>query len=230
MFNLRQRQAALQSCALFARLPIEIRDRIYCFAIPAGTWTRATNTSFLQNIAEGLDTCSGAYFPFTGIPILQTCWQARSEALSLAYRNTKFCLDDIDEAIQFLVAIGSVGRCNVRALQFSWISRSDQNYQWETAPIHGEFYPTLPVLHGEECAELLKQCVSLSSLHLKFDDFTLTNEPSGAVKLNPSLMLLRSMHKLQDFQVIGMDDEPLEQKWFVEWLRGQILILQSTAS
>lgn len=217
----RQPKMELQSSDFFSRLPREVRDRVYYFAIPTTTWVSTTESTFLRNIVESMEICSGFCFPFQNISLLETCWQIRSEALAFAYRNTKFCLDDIDEVIQFLVAVGTTGRSNLRSLEFAWISKSDQNYQWEHAIMNDEFYPTLPGIHAEECVKLLQQCNTLSDLCLKFDETSIGDVDSEFMRGNLSLELLRSMDNLRNLKIVNIDGDPLEQTWFVEWLRGQ---------
>lgn len=152
----------------------------------------------------------------------------RTEALALAFQKAKFCLDDIDEVIQFLIAAGTIGRHNIRALEFSWISKSDRNRQWKNPPANDDFYPTLPSLHVEECTRLLQQCDGLRSLCLKFDDVSIAELSPEALKENQGLRQLCSMHNLQSLYVVNTKGNSMEQMWFVEWLQEQLLLVCET--
>ena len=206
-------------------LPEEIRTRIYEFTIPTGIWQRrATDGWFLQNVAEGLGTRCGLYFPFNDFTLLETCRRIRTEALTLAFRKTEFCLGDIDEVIQFLIAAGTIGRHNIRALEFSWVSESDRNHQWKNAPAKDDFYPTLPSLHVEECMRLLRQCHGLNSLCLRFDNVSITDLSAKVLRENSGLRLLCCLHKLKNLKIVGTEGDLLEQVWFAEWLQEQLVI------
>ncbi len=118
------------------RLPREIRDKIYTFAIPKGKWRITDIDEFEQdNLTRGIGDPSGFYYPLSkDLVVLRVNKQMRREALPLAYRRTTFILDDLDDVIKLLIAIGQVGRDNIESLQFPWESRADMELTRESVP------------------------------------------------------------------------------------------------
>ena len=126
--------------SVFFKLRREIRENIYAFALPKGQWTiRDYSNSNELNFARGIGDPSGFYFPLTTLNVLTINRQMRQEALPIAYRTTSFHLDDIDDLIKLLIAIGRVGRDNIESLELAWQSRTDSEYQWDKAPVPTEY-------------------------------------------------------------------------------------------
>lgn len=105
----------------FSKLPRELRDRVYEFVLPRQHWSmdeevgRVTELDLLGSLGD----LSGFYFPLAAESgVLTVNQQMREEALPLAYRTTSFELDDIDELIKLLLAIGQIGRENIVSLAF----------------------------------------------------------------------------------------------------------------
>ncbi|KAL2131229.1 hypothetical protein VTI74DRAFT_5380 [Chaetomium olivicolor] len=94
----------------FFELPREIRDKIYIFAIPKGKWRITNIDDFEQeNFTGGIGDPSGFYYPLSkDMVVLRANKQMRLEALPFAYRRTTFILDDLDDVIKLLVAIGQM--------------------------------------------------------------------------------------------------------------------------
>jgi len=69
------------------------------------------------NFTGTLGDPSISYFPPSSeLTILRVDRQTRQEALPLAYRRTVFHLDDMDDLIKLLIAVGIVGRNNIESL------------------------------------------------------------------------------------------------------------------
>jgi hypothetical protein len=163
---------------MFSKLPKEVRHRIYDLAIPKGQWETVDVDSPRSNFPEGIGDPSGFYFPLNGLGILGVNKQMRQEALPRAFRSTLFRLDDMDNLIKLLIAVGYVGRDNIELLEFTWESKTDFDLQWTEAPTSTEHLPTLPVLHVASCVQLLSQCKNLKFLRLFFDsDLLSRNSP-----------------------------------------------------
>ena len=63
---------------------------------------------------------SGFYFPLSSeTNVLRVNRQMRQEALPIAYRRTVFHLDDMDDLIKLLAAVGRVGRDNIESLELT---------------------------------------------------------------------------------------------------------------
>ncbi|KAK5093558.1 hypothetical protein LTS08_008882 [Lithohypha guttulata] len=204
---------------IFSSLPAEIRQKIFYSVIPSGIWERQEHGVCLPNLAESLGDQSGFFFPLCQLPLLRTCKQIRFESLAFAYQKTMFRLDDIDEAIQVLIAAGQVGRQNITALEFSWSSRSDLERQASNAPADREFVPALVTLHAEECSILLEQCRNLKHLRLQFDEDLVDAFLPEVYEANEGLRRLQHIRGLQKLDIIDAAGEPLKRTQFVQWLR-----------
>ena len=63
---------------------------------------------------------SGIYFPLSReTNVLRVNRQIRQEALPIAFRRTVFHLDDMDDLIKLLVAVGRFGRENIESLELT---------------------------------------------------------------------------------------------------------------
>jgi hypothetical protein len=102
----------------------------------------------------------GFYFPLSkDLSVLRVKKQMREEALPLAYLQTLFHLDDMDNLIKLLIAVGELGRVNIESLELAWESRSDSECKWDEPQDSEErssILPTLPTLHAVRCIQLLK--------------------------------------------------------------------------
>lgn len=102
----------------FFKLPREIRETIYTFALPKGEWSMPDIDQFEQdNLPRGLGDPSGFYYPLSKhLTVLRVNRQMRKEALPFAYRSTSFRVDDLDDVIKLLMAVGRVGCDNIELL------------------------------------------------------------------------------------------------------------------
>ena len=134
------------------------------------------------------------------------------EALPLAYRCTLFRLDDMDDLITLLIAVGYIGRDNIQSLEFPWESKSD-------SPMSTEHSLTLPVLHVVSCVQLLGQCKNLKFLRLFFDSDLLSRMSPDSYKTDAGIRGLFSVRGIERLEVYDLGFEPLDQPEFVRWLR-----------
>jgi hypothetical protein len=123
------------------------------------------------NYACGICDPSGFYFPLCSLTVLRVNRQMRYEALPFAYRRTVFHLDDTEDLVKLLIAVGNISRSNSESLEPAWQSMINYECQWAGAPIPNEHSLTLPGLRVTMCVQLLKQCTSLRSLRLYFEDY-----------------------------------------------------------
>jgi hypothetical protein len=209
---------------MFFKLPREIRDKIYTFALPKGEWKiRDVNNSDEFNFAGGIGDPSGFYFPLSkDISILRVNRQMRQEALPLAYRRTLFHLDDMDDLIKLLIAVGEIGRANIESLELAWESRADSECKWDENPDSVEHVLTLPTLHVVKCVQLLKQCKILRFLRLYFESDVILNISRDAYKVDPGIRELCSIRGIETVEIWDLGYRPLEQCGFVKWLKEEM--------
>ncbi len=208
---------------MFFKLPKELRYKIYDFTLPKGEWKiRDIEISNDLNFAGSIGDPSGFYFPLSSLTVLRVNKQLRQEALPLAYRKTVFHLDDIDDLIKLLIAVGDIGRDNIESLELVWQSRSDFECQWAEAPVPNEHSLTLPTLHVAECVQLLKQCTSLRFLRLYFDSDLLLGMSPGAFKADPGICELCSLRGVERVEICDLRYKSLEERGFVKWLKAAI--------
>ncbi|KAL8949470.1 MAG: hypothetical protein Q9222_004418 [Ikaeria aurantiellina] len=182
--------------APFLKLPREIRDRIYEFAIPE-SYERVDvpDRPFKYRFIPGLADPSGVFFPVGARHgLLEVCRRLREEALPLVYRQTAFLLDDVDHTVRFLMAVGKIGRENIESLQLVWASNKENYFRWPLDPV-------LPTNHAERCIQLLKQCKRLSKLILYFEQSIVPNMSPEAFKSDPGIRGLCSIGGLREVQL-----------------------------
>lgn len=210
----------------FFDLPREIRDKIYICAIPRGKWRIADIEEFEQdNLTGGIGDPSGFYYPLSkDLAVLRANKQMRLEALPFAYRRTTFILDDLDDAIKLLVAIGQVGRENIESLGFPWESRTDLEFMWKAGfpPGSGEAPLGLPVLHASRCVQLLRQCKRLKHLRLSFEEELVVNMKPDHFMADPGVKELSSLQGITRLEVWDLGDSSLEHCRIAKLLREKI--------
>ncbi|KAF2820912.1 hypothetical protein CC86DRAFT_304094, partial [Ophiobolus disseminans] len=174
---------------MFFKLPTEIRDRIYTFALVRGRWNIQNVTSFdTVNLPGGIGDLGGFYFPLSrGLEVLLVNRQMRQEALPLAYRTTSFHLDDLDDLLKLLIAVGDSGRQNIESAYFPWESRSDLERKWDETPDADDHSLQLPNLHVAECVKLLEQCRRLRFIRLYIEHNLMDAVDPEVFKTDPGI-------------------------------------------
>ncbi|KAL9611963.1 MAG: hypothetical protein Q9167_003403 [Letrouitia subvulpina] len=209
---------------MFFKLPQEVRNKIYTFALPLGTWQiRGTDNCAGSNFAGNIGDPSGFYFPLSNqLTVLRVNKQMRQESLPLAYRRTVFHLDNVDDLIKLLVAAGRIGRNNIESLELMWESKADIELKWDEDSDFGDQSWTLPILHAVKCAQLLKQCKRLKNLRFYVENDLITNMPVDAFQNDPGIRELCSVRPIKTVQIWNLEYEPIEQCRLAEWLKKQI--------
>lgn len=205
-------------------LPLELRLRIYRFAIPRGHWD-INNTEVFDHdvLPRCLGDPSGYYFPLSKqISLLLASKRLRHEALPLAFRHTTFRLEDMDDLAKLLVAVGQIGRANIESLQFPWASRSDLQCMWEKFPRAEDNHLKLPSLHVSTCMRLLHQCSRLRKIRILFDEDLLLNIRADEFKTNEGIQSLCSMQGFPHVEILGLNGDIMENCPLAQWL-GEIL-------
>lgn len=146
----------------------------------------------------------------------------RQESLPLAYRRTFFRLDDMDDLIKLLIAIGRTGRENIESLEFPWASRADSECKWVEFPDSDDQFLTLPTLHVTKCVKLLEQCKMLRFLRILFESELMLRMPLSSFKADPGIQGLCSIRGIERVEIWSLGSEPLEQYCLAEWLKEKI--------
>ncbi len=209
---------------MFFKLPKELRNKIYVFALPKGEWKIEDVSNFDEyNFTGGMGDPSGFYFPLSKeLTVLRVDRQMRQEALPLAYRRTVFHLDDMDDLIKLLIAVGKIGRDNIESLELTWQSRADSECKWDEASDCEDPSLTLPTLHVVKCVQLLKQCKRLTSLCLYFERDLMSEISPEAYKADRGIRELCSVRGIKRVEIWGLDYEPLEQFGLAKWLKEEM--------
>jgi hypothetical protein len=77
------------------------------------------------NLPAAMGDPSGFYISLSKDPVvLRVNRQMRQEALPLLYRRISFRLDDMDDLIKFLIALGWTSRDGIKS--FGFLGRADQ--------------------------------------------------------------------------------------------------------
>lgn len=207
---------------MFFNLPREIRDNIYSLALSEGKWSIQDVDQFDEvNFAGGIGDPGGFYFPLSkDLGVLRVNRQMRQEALPLAYRKTTFHLDDMDDLLKLLIAVGETGRDNIESLDFPWESRSDSECKWDEDPDSDHFL-TLPHLHVMKCVQLLKQCKRLRFLGLYFESELIRKMTPDAFKADSGIQELCSL-RIERVEIMSLSHESLGQCRLAKWLKEEM--------
>ena len=173
----------------------------------------------------GLGDPSGFYFPvFEDVELMSLNKQIREEALPVAYASTRFQFRDMEDLVQFLLAIGRLGRRNIEALDITWTTFTDD--EWENSFWGDEVpLPRLPSFHAERCVGLLKQCVKLKYLHIRLEEKDLNLVSMDLFEADPGIRGLCSLPRIPEVEVTAHDrfgDEPEEIFSHVAWLKEKM--------
>ncbi|KAK0118483.1 hypothetical protein ONS96_011580 [Cadophora gregata f. sp. sojae] len=213
----------------FNKLPKELRDKIYLFALPIEAWSTGHDGNSVElDFAGGIGDLSGFYFPLSSLAMLRVNKQMRQEALPLAYRRTVFHLDDMDDLIRLLIAVGDIGRDNIASLELAWQSKTDFEGQWDKDPVAGKHSLTLPSFHVGKCVRLLKQCKRLRTLRLYFERDLIEDMSPNVYKSDPGLCDLSSVYGIDKVEIWDLGNESLKESGFVEWLKEGIELPETT--
>jgi hypothetical protein len=206
----------------FFKLPVEIRQSIYTYAIRTVHWHIADIEAFARNnLPRGIGDLSGFYYPLRkDLSVLFVNKQMRREALPIAYRQTHFEIDDVDDVVKFLLAIGRTGRNNIESLGFSWESKADsEEKQMNVVATAGGADPTLPCLHASSCSLLLKECGRLRRLRLYLDDELVQRIPVDSFMADPGVIALCSVRGIARVEILSLINGPIEGCKISELLR-----------
>lgn len=207
-------------------MPAEIRLKIYEFAIPSGLWHIDGANDFPRNSWPScIGDCNGFYFPLSKqIGLLCANQKLRQEALPVAFQHTTFQLDDLDDLMKLLIAIGQTGRENIQSLQFPWESRTDLECRWDEHPANEDNDLNLPVLHVSACIRLLQECRRLRSIQVRFHSELLAKISPNVFKADKGIKGLCSLQGLQQVEVLGSGGETLEEYPLANWLETTLMI------
>ncbi|KAL8648634.1 MAG: hypothetical protein Q9210_004878 [Variospora velana] len=222
--KLRQNTSSDSTSSLF-KLPREIRDKIYDFALAKGNWQIEDVDDFNRcNFVRSIGDPSGFYFPLSSkVAALGVSRQMRQEALPFAYRRTRFHLDDMDDLVKLLLAVGKVGRDNIEMLELAWESRADSELKWDENPnIDDDSSLLLPTLHAARCIQLLKQCKRLHSLRVYLERDLITDISPDDFKAHPGIQELCSLRGIKMVQIYDLGHEPVDRHGLGKWLREKM--------
>ena len=131
-------------------------------------------------------------------------------------------MDDIDDLIKLLIAIGDIGRKNLRFLEFTWQSRCDSDSKDTTAAQNAESITTMPTLLIGRVVELLKQCKCLETLRILFDIDDSVEFDAMDFDARIELSQLNSLLGVRTVEICGLNYEPLPQHRFANWLKESL--------
>jgi hypothetical protein len=154
---------------------------------------------------------SGFYYPLSKeLTVLRVNRQMRQEALPLAYQRTIFRVE-MDDLVKLLIAVGRIGRENIKNLDLVWESQADIESQLDDASL------SLPTLHAARCVQLLKRCKRLDSVEISFD----TSNTFDDFKTNPGI---RELCSCRGIKHVGFweNGESLEHLDQFKWLKKEM--------
>ena len=131
-------------------------------------------------------------------------------------------MNDINDFVKLLIAVGKINRDNIESLKLIWESRADSELKWDEASQSEDQFLTLLTLHASRCVQLLKLCKRLEFLRLYFDSDLIINMFSDAFDINPGIRELCSVRGIKKVQIWDLGYEPIEQLGLAKWLKGKI--------
>lgn len=215
---------ASSSDSPFLNLPRELRENIYRFTLPPRQLgIKDTNAFERRCFPIAIGDPSGYFFQVGQEPaILGVSKQIRQEALPFAYRSTIFCLDDLDDAVKVLVAVGRIGRDNITSLQFPWESKNEIQSTLEESPHSSDVPLKLPSFHASRCIQLLKECKRLGLLRICLDQDIFEHVSTSTFLADPGIAGLCSLRHLRMLEVVDPRDETLEEHPAVKQLHEEM--------
>jgi hypothetical protein len=209
-----------RSCFSLFKLPAEIRELIYSFSIPNRDLSiRDLETFSRRAFPQALGDPAGFLFQLGREPeVLHVSRRMRREALPFAYRKTNFKLDDMDEAVRLLIAVGSIGRDNITSLQFPWMSRVEIAHRWEVCPDAGDNDTRLPCLQVPSCIGLLRSCKRLAVLRICIEKDVIEDSSETQFITDPGLTALATLG-VRSFEILDSTEESLEKYRIVKRLQ-----------
>ncbi|KAK1974384.1 hypothetical protein LZ30DRAFT_410346 [Colletotrichum cereale] len=203
----------------------KVRDQIYSLAIPQGVWEMDEHGHFDRNGYPGaLGDPTGYYYPLArDITLLRVSKNIREEALPLAYCHTLFRLHDLDDLIKLLMAVGKVGCNNIQSIQFLWESKSDSKERWKDCSDPNGLCGTLPRLHVDKCAQLLRQCRRLRLMRLQFQEELFTTVSLSGFPTDPGVRGLLDLPRIRKVEICDMAGIVIEHD-LATWLKTKIEI------
>lgn len=195
----------------FFKLPPEIREQIYRLAIPRRELAIRDVQHFgRQTFLSALGDPTGFSFPPGREPVLlRTSRQIRHKALPIAYQSTRFVLDDMDDLMRLLVAVGEVGRDNIVSLELTWTSRSETACRLEEGSDAGDDGAGLPALYTPSCVELLRSCGRLRSVKVRIERDALGETQEPLWTADSGLNDLLTLEPTRTVELVDADYEPL---------------------
>ncbi|KAM5349320.1 hypothetical protein ACJ41O_005825 [Fusarium nematophilum] len=208
----------------FLKLPRELREKIYGFALPQRELGIKDIDAFDHLcFPAAVGDPSGFFFQLGKEPaILKASRQIRQEALPLAYRNTTFCLDDMDDVVKVLIAVGHIGRSNITSLQFPWESKNEIECRLQLSPHADDSGPILPSLHALRCVQLLKACRKLAVLRICLDQDIFENTSAHKFIADPGIAGLCTLRGIRTLEVVDYSYESLEEHPTVKQLHEEM--------
>ncbi|KAL6232556.1 hypothetical protein BDW75DRAFT_217505 [Aspergillus navahoensis] len=194
-----------------SRLPRELRDRIYMYAIPTATIQISSSQVDGLALSRGIGDLSGFWYPFrSNLGLLAVSKQIREEALGLAYRKSFIQLEDMDDFIVFAVSIGKLGHDNVESIGFTWASRSDRASAGRGTENQGHNTTTLPTLHTTRCLQLLEHFRRLRDLRLSFEDHVASKLSTSDVQNDAGIRKLCAFPRRQVIQYYNLAGKQID--------------------
>ncbi len=209
---------------MFYKLSKELRNRIYIFALSKAEWKIEDMSTFDElNFTEGMSDSSDFYFSLSKkLTVLRINRQMHQETLLLAYCRTIFHLNDMNDLIKLLIAIGKIGRDSIESLKLTWKSRVDSECKWDEASNSEDSFLTLSILHVVRCVQLLKQCKRLTFLRLYFEKDLINDIFSNVFKVNSEIRELCFLQEIERVKIWELNYESLKQRDLVKWLKEEM--------
>ncbi|KAF2754309.1 hypothetical protein EJ05DRAFT_155684 [Pseudovirgaria hyperparasitica] len=207
------------------KLPTEIRDIIYGFVCDDPESRTVTNCTddIKGTFTRGIADPSGFFFPmWSDMALLRVNKSLRREVLPHVYRKTTFHVEDMDDLVMFLTAIGDIGRDNVESLSFPLESRISLAALWKDQPESAEVHHLrLPFIHTSNCIMLLKACKRLKHLVLRMEAEILDNRDIADFLSDPCIQGLSEL-RVKDVCIESLDGEILDSSELVIALKNRI--------
>jgi hypothetical protein len=216
-----------------------VRDIVYHFALPLDTQEFPPSAYFdtAQHLIEAIGDPTGFYYNTRRGASMQLCKSLRAEMLPIAYENMKCEARDLDDAVIFLIAIGSLGRRSLGHLDFSWDSGIERTESWDSDCPEGlpsedpdaEESPAswLPSLHVPLCLRLLADCRGLKTLTLRFEPDSLLEISLEQFQRNAGISRLASMKANSQVIILDTFGNSLDGQPHLQWLKREMISVNS---
>ncbi|KAI9904422.1 hypothetical protein N3K66_000951 [Trichothecium roseum] len=233
-------------------LPVEIRWMIYTLALEERHLTYRPSLHHDPS-PQSWPACLGdltGYHTRFGRALTHVCRSVRADALAADYAATTLSAHTTDDLVKMLIAIGRVGRDNVRSLVITWVTKAERacgggsdsyngSGSWSgsvggggrgvSSRINSYYYPheKLPAVNAGRSLELIELCPRLKRVEVWFPSKLMREVRPDMFMVDGGIKGIVRLPSRLEVSICqrrgGAEDAVLgrgQGEWLVKWMRA----------